>query len=138
MPSGPRPATKRKLSSSAAGRPVGVPGRRRAFDARDATVQKKRRQDRNDRAQKQAADRREALLQAELEAAAQQADHAAASALRRANEMDAETKERARRTALHQERVKSLTPHAQGALPDQYVYCRADAFSYSRTVSCTL
>lgn len=137
VPAAPRPATKRKRSVGV-GRPPGVPARRREFDARDAAVQKRRRQHRNDLAVEQAADRRDAQLQAELEAAAQQAESAAASALRRATELDAQAEERARRAALHHERVKSLTPHAQGALPDQYVCCRAHTFSSSRTVSCAL
>lgn len=132
----PRPKRKR---STGAGRPAGMPARPRAFDPRDAAVQKRRRHHRNELAQQQAAARADAQLRAELKAAADEAESAAAAARRRAAELDEEEERRTRRAALHAERVKTLTPHAQGALPDQYVCSNAPIRAGAdRCASCAL
>jgi hypothetical protein len=109
----PRPGAKRKRHT-AAGRPLGVTAKVRRYDMHDATASA-RRNKRNDDAVRRADTRARQRLASELTSAAAAAEAAAADAERTAAELEAREALRQKRAELHADRIKALSPHAQGA-----------------------
>ena len=111
-----RPGAKRKHSP--AGRPPDSTAKRVKLNPHDADAARRRRR-RNDQAVDYAHAQAQRKLSDELRAAEHAAQVAAADAERAAAELEQRNQTAERRAALHAQRIKTFTPHAQGALPSQ-------------------